>query len=106
MTDELSKRITEIKDKLIKKVIREFDNFVVELYFKDVDSVLKRAYEYVIKRDLVLAIRDNYMNLSLQQLNALYNKRNLLDTMYHNWDEREVTYMDRVTETIESCCNC
>lgn len=106
MTDELSKRITEIKGKLIKKVIREFDNFVVELYFKDVDSVLKRAYEYVIKRDLVLAIRDNYMDLGVEQLNNLYNKRDILETLYKLWRKREVTYMDRVIETIEECCSC
>lgn len=105
MTEEKRNNSTDIRSQLVKKMSREFDNFVIELYFKDADTVLKRAYEYVIKRDLLLAIRDDYGNLGADELHFLCNQREPLESLYKRWCKREVTYMDRIVETVDNYCS-
>lgn len=90
---------TDYVDLLYDKVQAEYDTFIKELKQMTPEQVIEKAYEKVIKEDLVTEIQNG--NLNQVEAKALYREKYPLDRLYQEWLETDVSYMDLLKDTID-----
>lgn len=90
----------ELNLKLYNKMSAEFEKFKEELLNSSPQEVLDRAYEYVIKDDIVLSLE--YSDLTVSRADALLKSENSLDEVYDAWMESESSHMDEIREVLDS----
>lgn len=84
---------------LYEKMQAEYDSFIDELKTKPVDEVLEKAYEKVMKEEMVciceIAKHDQ------KEAKALYLEKYPLDRMYQDWLKSDVSYMDMLRDSVD-----
>lgn len=84
---------------LFKKVTQEHKELVEELEKLPANEALSRAYEKVIKEDLVCSIGDS--NLTQNEARALLHLSHPLDALYSEWLHNDYSYNDILRDTIK-----
>lgn len=90
----------ELNLQLYNKMSAEFEKFKEELLNSSPQEVLDRAYEYIIKDDIVLSLE--YSDLTASRADALLKLENSLDEVYDAWMESESSHMDEIREVLDS----
>lgn len=90
----------ELNLQLYNKMSAEFEKFKEELLNSSPQEVLDRAYEYIIKDDIVLSLECS--DLTASRADALLKSENSLDEVYDAWMESESSHMDEIREVLDS----
>ena len=84
---------------LCKKATQEFDEFVEELEKLPAHEALSRAYEKVIKQDLLACLEEG--NITDKEAQALHRLKYPLDALYSEWLHNDFSYNDMLRDTIK-----
>ncbi len=84
---------------LYEKVLAEYDAFIEGLKQMTPAQVIDKAYEKVIKEDLVTEIQHG--SLERIEAKALFRKKHPLDCMYQEWLDTNVSYTDLLKDFID-----
>ena len=87
----------ELNAALYRKLKRELDQFRESFLALPQDELLNRAYEYVVRQDIVSTME--YVDLGKKDAQALLNSPNPLDDMFAEFEERDIGY----TEVLQDC---
>ena len=90
----------ELNLQLYNKMSAEFEKFKEELLNSSPQEVLDRAYEYIIKDDIVLSLENS--DLTASRADALLKSENSIDEVYDAWMESESSHMDEIREVLDS----
>ncbi len=93
----------ELNLQLYNKMADEFEKFKQELLNSSPEEVIDRAYEYVIKDDILLALEDN--DLMASRADALLKSENTLDDVYNAWMDSESSHMDEIRDILDSAAD-
>lgn len=88
----------ELNTALYQKIFAEQEKFRDELCLMAGEEVLRHAYEYVIREDILLAFE--YNDLSDNQCKALLSQERPLATIFGYYANREDDHMDHVIDVI------
>lgn len=91
-----------IRGQLWKKAAKEQSDYIEELKKMTPEQVIERSYETVMREDIFMTIENecSYSLLSDKQIRALLKLDYPLSACYDAWQKNDVTYMDRIQETI------
>ena len=78
-------REMECKVELYRKMEQEYDKFIKELEGSDVRVVLDRAYEKVVKEELLGMFYPDTCNLDINQIRVFGKVNYPLDQLYVGW---------------------
>lgn len=84
---------------LYEKMQAEYTNFIGELKEMPAAEAIEKAYEKVIKEDLVACVESG--DLEPNEAKALYGKKYPLDYCYQEWMKNDYSYMDILQDTID-----
>ena len=84
---------------LLKRVRQENKEFIEELEKLPAHEALSRAYEKVIKEDLVCTIGEG--TLTQTEVRALLRLKYPLDALYSEWLHNDLSYNDMLRDTIK-----
>lgn len=84
---------------LYEKVQAEYDAFVDRLKIESVEEVIERAYEKVIKEEMVSICKD--IENDPKEAKALYLEKYPLDRMYQDWLKSDVSYVEMLQDSID-----
>ena len=88
----------EINALLYEKMQAEYTEFLNGLKELPADKAIEKAYEKVIKEDLVACVESG--DLEPKQAKALYGKKYPLDYCYQEWLRNDYSHMDMLRDTI------
>ena len=84
---------------LYEKVRVEYESFIEALKKMTPEQVIEKAYEKVIKEDMVTEIQQR--NLEPDEAKALCSEDHPLDLMYQEWLDTDVSYMGLLRDSID-----
>ena len=87
----------ELNVALYRKLKRELEQFRASFLALPQDELLNRAYEYVVRQDIVSVME--YLDLDEKDAQALLNSNHPLDDMFQEFEERDIGYM----KALENC---
>ena len=61
--------------------------------------ILKHAYEYAVREDIVLLLE--YNEPTEQEARALLQEHNVIEKVLQLWEEKETSYMQELWQTME-----
>ena len=93
----------ELNLQLYNKMSAEFEKFKEELLNSSPQDILDRAYEYIIKDDIVLSLE--YTDLSASRADALLKSENSLDDVYDAWMDSESSHMNEIRDILDSAAD-
>ena len=93
----------ELNLQLYNKMSAEFEKFKEELLNSSPQEVLDRAYEYIIKDDIVLSLE--YTDLTASRADALLKSENSLDDVYNAWMDSESSHMNETRDILDSAAD-
>lgn len=93
----------ELNTQLYEKMLVEQKVFTDDLLSLPPKEILKKAYEYTVREDIVLAMED--AELSSKQCKALLKSGTPLADVFARIQDRETDYMDTVRDALESQAN-
>ena len=91
-----------IRDRLWEKASKEQSEYIAELKKMTPERIIARSYETTMKQDILSAFEGERQvpQMSDEQVKSLLNLKYPLDVCYAEWQKSDVTYMDRIQETI------
>ena len=101
MGDE--KTISELNTELYQKMFAEQEQFRAKLLTMPPEEILKHAYEFVTREDILLSLE--YSDLSAKQAKALLQTDTPLADIFVKWEKRETDHMTDIWDTVESRAN-
>ena len=93
----------ELNLQLYNKMSAEFEKFKEELLNSSPQEVLDRAYEYIIKDDIVLSLE--YADLTASRADALLKSENSLDDVYDASMDSESSHMNEIRDILDSAAD-
>lgn len=96
-------RVKQVNRLLYDKMAEEQKEFVDELKGSSSEYVIEKAYELVMREDILLSIEGE--DLSISQANALLKLKFPLDAIYQEWLDNDFSHMDMVRDTITDCAD-
>ena len=84
---------------LYEKVRVEYERFIEALKKMTPEQVIEKAYEKVIKEDMVTEIQQR--NLEPDEAKALCSEDHPLDLMYQEWLDTDVSEMQMLKDSID-----
>ena len=91
-------KFDNINEMLLDKLQREYDNFILELEKLEPAEIINKAYEKVMKEDIVLSVE--IMNIDYEDAITLYSLEAPLASLYSNWLNTDYSYMELLKESI------
>ena len=93
----------DIREQLWEKASKEQSEYTAELQKMTPEQIIEKCYETVMREDILLTFEYecNSPQLSNEQVKALLNMKYPIDACYNAWQKSDVTYMDRIQETID-----
>lgn len=88
---------------LYKKMENEQEYYRSWLLNQPPSEILKHAYEYTVREDIVLSLENR--DLSEAQCKALLSSPSPLADVFREFEKRETDYMDTVWDALESRAN-
>lgn len=104
--EELSqeqKNTVSLRDKLWEKASKEQSEYMADLQKMTPEQIIESCYETVMREDILLTFEYecNSPQLSDEQVKALLKMKYPIDACYNAWQKSDVTYMDRIQETVD-----
>lgn len=95
--------VENLRDLLYQKASKEQENYYDELKKMTPEQIIERCYETVMREDIFLTFEYecNEPKLTDEQVKALLNMKYPISACYDEWQKTDVTYMDRIQETID-----
>ena len=93
----------ELNLQLYNKMSAEYEKFKEELLNSSPQEVLDRAYEYIIKDDIVLSLE--YTDLTASRADALLKSEKSLDDVYDAWMDSESSHMNEIRDILDSAAD-
>ncbi len=90
----------ELNFNLFAKMNNEMREFYEWLKTQPADEIIKHAYEYAVKFDILSGLEE--INLSEARARALLSLATPLDDIYQAYDDQGLTLIDLMMETVES----
>lgn len=87
----------ELNNALYRKLKRELEEFRDSFLALPQDELLNRAYEYVVRQDIVSVME--YVSLDERDAQALLNSNHPLDDVFQEFERRDIGY----TQALENC---
>lgn len=79
-----------IRNKLYKKMTSEYNFFINNLKTLPSDKVIDKAYEKVIKEELLIPFYPEYEYYDIKKIKALNSCEEPLEELYQNWMDSDV----------------
>ena len=93
----------ELNTALYRKMFAEQEAFKAQLLSMTPQEILDRAYEYVSREDILLAMENN--DLTNRQAKALLKSETPLGDVFTTWEDWETDHMEDVWAAVESRAN-
>ena len=93
----------ELNTALYEKLFDEQERFRGELLGLPPQEILDRAYEFVVREDILLSME--YNDLSDRQCKALLSSEASLSELFGAWERHEGCHMVEIRDVIESHAN-
>ena len=93
----------EINTALYQKMFAEQDAFRKELITQAPEEILKQAYEYTVREDILMSLENN--DLTDEQASALLKSPSPLGDIFTEFESRETGYMETVLDCITDKAN-
>lgn len=90
---------TDYNTLLYEKVQAEYDAFIEELKAKPTEEIIEKAYEKVMKEEMVGICE--FANFEPKEAKAMYLEKYPLDRMYQDWLKSDVSYMDMLRDSVD-----
>lgn len=97
------KTISELNTELYQKMFAEQEQFRSKLLSMSPQEILKHAYEYVAREDILLSLE--YSDLSAKQAKALLQTDTPLADIFAKWEKQETDHMTDIWDTVENRAN-
>lgn len=95
---------TMLNTQLYQKMFAEQEQFKAELMHLPPVEILRQAYEYVCREDILLSLENN--DLSARQAKALLKSRTPLADVFRKWDSWEYNHhMENIWNAVEARAN-
>ena len=91
-------KIEEINAALYNKMSKEQENFIQVLKQSTPDKIIEKAYEIVMREDILLSIEGKDMPVS--KAKQLLKLDKPLDSIYQEWLENDYSHMEMIEDTI------
>ena len=95
---------SNLKDKLIKKLEQEIEDFKSELKEKGVDYAIDRAYELTAKQEMLDYIQYD-IDMPKTDRKALIERENLLDELYAEWLKTDGNMREHIGYSVDKTLN-
>lgn len=89
----------ELNTELYRKLFDEQERYREVLLSLPPEQILKHAYEYSIREDILLSFE--YHDLSNNQAMALLKCEHPLRDIFEKWENHETGYMEDIWSTVE-----
>jgi hypothetical protein len=93
----------ELNTALYKKMFAEQDTFRKKLLTQAPEEILKQAYEYTVREDILMSLENN--DLTDEQASALLKSPSPLGDIFSEFESRETGYMETVLDCITDRAN-
>ncbi len=93
----------ELNTALYQKMFAEQEAYKEWLLTQPLEDILRNAYEYVTREDILLSLE--YNDLSDRYATVLLNMDKPLAAIFHTLEHTESPYMDHVWECVQQCAN-
>lgn len=91
--------VEDLNTRLYEKMYAEQKAFVEEFKNTSSENLLPKAYELVIREDLLFFFEEN--NLPPKECKALLREKKPLEKLFNAWDHHESGHMDEIRDCIE-----
>lgn len=105
MSKEVKKEERVLKQWVYDKVSKEYQEFLAELKKLSVEAVIEKAYEKVMKEEVVSLLYPDVSRLSDEQNLALLTADNTLERIYNDWLHFDGNACDIYLDSIEETSN-
>ena len=92
-----------LNTQLYQKMFAEQEAFRAELMQLPPGEILKQAYEYVCREDILLSLE--YNDLSPRQAKALLKSPSPLADVFKVWEKWETNHMENIWDAVEARAN-
>ena len=92
-----------LNTQLYQKMFAEQEQFKAELIQLPPGEILKQAYEYVCREDILLSLE--YNDLSPRQAKALLKSPTPLADVFKKWDSLDDNRMENIWNAVEARAN-
>ena len=96
MTSYQVKTTGELNEELYRKLSKELEEYRKELLSQTPDEILKQAYDYAIRQDIVLSLE--YHDVNAKQAQVLLRTDNALDAIFTKWENLETDHIQNAVE--------
>jgi hypothetical protein len=93
----------ELNTALYQKMFAEQDDFREKLLMQAPEKILKQAYEYTVREDILMSLENN--DLTDEQASALLKSPSPLGDIFSELESRETGYMETVLDCITDKAN-
>ncbi len=95
----MNKSKKEIQPKLENKLSTELKNYKTELLKDSKNEIFEHSYQTTIKEEIKNFILEISTQLSINDLESLYNTKDILNTIYDDW----LKYDSPFSTDLENC---
>lgn len=92
--DELARKY------LYYKMTDELRSYTEDLERASAEDIIRRSYETVMKNELICLFYPDEKRYSLDEINALKNCDNSLDTLYHRWMDVDLNLNELLEDSV------
>lgn len=96
-------REQQINQQLYEKMRLEQRNFVEELKLSSPEKIIEKAYELVIREDILLSLEGD--ELPFEKAKALNNTKYPLSAVYDEWISNDYSHMEMIRDTLSDCAD-
>ena len=93
----------ELNTQLYEKMFAEQEKYRQWLLTQPPDEILKHAYEYTIREDILLSLE--YNELHGKRAQALLKSPCPLEDVFKTWEKQETGHMSDIFDTMEARAN-
>lgn len=101
--NETQERFEEVNLELYRRVEKEFAEFKLKLLGESPEEILKNAYEFTIKEDILFSLEEN--NICTRDAETLLKREHPLDDIYQKHEHMGSKHMEEVYDAIECCAH-
>lgn len=93
----------ELNTALYQKMYAEQEQYKAWLLDQLPAEILNHTYEYTVREDILITMENN--DISDDQAKALLRSESPLADVYHEFQKREIDYMDVVLDSLQECAD-
>lgn len=102
MNNKELKKIEEVTDKLMGKMVNEMNDFLNSIRIKTGQQIIEEMipYELTYKEDILMCFEDDELILSYEKINFLLGLERPLDWLYQEWLDFDDSHMGMLRDFI------